>query len=130
MDWIQFLLPPSFYLLFSSLPPPSSIILLPDARTTDPASVSATATTIGFGRRKEERRRDKEKKGREEIGLREEEGHCFGDVSEVILVDHCEVSTGCRLVLRGGDLGDSLTHAEVAPAVTSLFVQSSLLDFC
>ena len=80
-------LPPSTYssLLFLLLPP-LFCCPKPDARTTDPASVSATATTIGFGRRKEERRRDKEKKGREEIGLREEEGHCFGDVSEVILV--------------------------------------------
>ena len=72
---------------------PSPLLLPPlfcsAARTTDPASVSATATTIG--RRKEERGRDKEDHKEEaggqeeEIDAREQEGHLVGDVSEVTL---------------------------------------------
>ena len=71
-DWIQFLLPPSTLLFPSPLLLPAFLhysALLPDARTTDPASVSATATTIG--RRKEERGRDKEDH-KEEAGGQEE----------------------------------------------------------
>ena len=105
---------------------PSPLLLPPlfysAARTTDrtdPASVSATATTIG--RRKEERGRDKEDRKEEaggqeeEIDAREQEGHLVGDVSEVTLASTpiaprpSSADAGCRfVVVRGGDPGDSL----------------------
>ena len=101
-------------------------------RTTDPASVSATATTIGR-RKKGEGIKNTLKKGEVRV---EKVGHHIGDVSnsQVTLVKTLNrweaTAPVAGLFSAAIDPGESLTHAEAAPVVTSLFALSSLLDLC